>query len=293
LASINLNADNNFLLMVDSLGRPLFQVTAIAATSNATASTAISVGAWYAIGGVAASATDRKIYVNGVEDGSSTTSRTPLALTTQRIGADVDGNPGFGSLAEVAVWNVALSADDMAALAFMSPLLIRPDALVSYLPLLDSGALDYMAAPATVTGVLVRDNDHPRVIYPRRRNKVGRFGAATDFAALVGPGWPIARRKERKWKPQYPGLREEIESTMRRLRGDFVSSPVIHAIAPQIDRSASERAKKSIAKIMSIDIDVMVRDQKILRQFEAAVIAYDFARQQEDEDEEDLLILAA
>ena len=147
--------------------------TSAASTVAATGATSLSSGTWYSLVARFSAINSRLIYVGGVQDGSNTSSRTPTGISNARVG--VRGNvsgAALGSLAEVAIWNVALSADDIAALATVSPLLIRPDVLVCYIPLLDSGTLDLVAPAATVTGTLTKDNDHPRVILPRQRSLI-------------------------------------------------------------------------------------------------------------------------
>lgn len=187
---------NQFSISVSATAK--FQTGAAATGLTNTNSTAsLATGTWYSLVGTFASATDRKGYIDGAVDGTGGTSRVPAGLNNTRIGIRTTGSPATGSLAEVAIWNVVLSAEDIAALVYTSPLLIRPDALVAYLPLLDSGTLDYMAPAATVTGTLTKDNDHPQVIYPRRRNKVARLkvaaaGGAADFSAANTLGDVIA-----------------------------------------------------------------------------------------------------
>ena len=84
------------------------------------------------------------------------------------------GNPSFpfdGYTAEAALWDVGLSDDEMAALAKgFSPLLVRPESLRSYWPILGAGApepnLVDSGANLTVTGSVPKA-DHPRIIMPR------------------------------------------------------------------------------------------------------------------------------
>lgn len=137
--------------------------------------TNLSTATWYSIVCVFRSATDREIYLNGVSDGTGSTSKSPSSFTSARAGLNGAGGQAFpGSLGEGAIWNVALSLSDIQSLgiANVSPLLVRRDALTTYLPLLDSGTLDLMAPAATVTGTLTKDNDHPRVILPRQRSLI-------------------------------------------------------------------------------------------------------------------------
>jgi hypothetical protein len=91
------------------------------------------------------------------------------------VGARVIGSVSHyfnGRVAEAAVWNVELSDANFAELAAgVSPLLVRPDGLVFYAPLIHgksaSGGDDY----DIVGGVTLTDNatvtvaDHPPVFY--------------------------------------------------------------------------------------------------------------------------------
>ena len=107
------------------------------------------------------------VFYNGVADGtgsgamlSTTTGRTSIGETPGNLSAG--SRAWSGSLAEIGMWEVALGAAEIAALANgVSPLLIRPTALRFYAPLLRD-ILDVrggLALTATGTSVSV----HPRV----------------------------------------------------------------------------------------------------------------------------------
>lgn len=96
-----------------------------------------SVDAWHHAAGTWGSATDRNAYLDGGSKGSDTTDRTPgdtvdlLTLAGSEFVAILEGK-----LAEVGVYNVKLSDGEVQALGRgMSPLAVRPDALVAYWPL--------------------------------------------------------------------------------------------------------------------------------------------------------------
>lgn len=106
----------------------------------ADSATGYSANTWHHAAGVFASSTSRIAYIDGVGGTAETTSRTPGTMNTTRIGVTVGGgarsNYMNGRLAEVAIWNVALSAVEIAALAKgIKPFLIRPEKIVLYLPL--------------------------------------------------------------------------------------------------------------------------------------------------------------
>lgn len=151
-----------------------FQAQAAAASFQAAdTSTGYSANTWHHIAGVAASATDRRSFIDGGSKGTKTTSVTPLSVDTIRL-ANYARSTSFsldGQIAEAAMWSVALSDAEIALLAKgFSPLLLRPESLFFYAPLLSA------ASPApelilgnnlTHTGTLA-DTDHPRIIYPGR-----------------------------------------------------------------------------------------------------------------------------
>ena len=102
----------------------------------------ITQGNWHAVGGVFASASSRTAYINGVNSGTNTTTiGTAVAATDISIGsryaAGAWGNFFPGDIAEVGVWDAALTAAEMLSLARgMSPSLVRPQSLAFYAPLI-------------------------------------------------------------------------------------------------------------------------------------------------------------
>ncbi len=108
------------------------------AGADADVSSIITFDAWNHIGAVETSATDHRVYCNG-STGQDTNSRTPANADSVTIGRQGDSTPGDefeGRLAEVAVWDVALTADEMNALRFgANPLKMRRANLVGYWPL--------------------------------------------------------------------------------------------------------------------------------------------------------------
>lgn len=112
-------------------------------TSQATTVATASSSAWHHGAAVFASATSRSIYLDGGNVQSNATSRTPGALNSTTIGARNGGGTSFaGYLAEVAIWNAALTAAEAALLGLtrVSPLMIRSANLVAYAPLMGQGS---------------------------------------------------------------------------------------------------------------------------------------------------------
>jgi len=135
--------------------------------------TTVATGTWYHACGVLTSTTSRDIYLDGASPVNNTTSQTPTGINRVYLGV-INGSAfdHDGQLAEAGVWNVALSAAEVASLAKgFSPRLIRPESLMAYWPLLGrvSPEPDLKGGyPLTITGT-VPYADHPRIIYPTKR----------------------------------------------------------------------------------------------------------------------------
>jgi hypothetical protein len=142
---------------------------------EATATTAtalLQVGVTY--DGSSAS-NDAKLYADGVSLtvskplGSPTGTRQSDAAQSLIVGGGVDVDFD-GVIAEVGVWNAILTADEMASLGKrFSPLLVRPQDLVLYAPLLGNNSPEpdlINGAAGTVTGTT--KVSHTRIYMPRR-----------------------------------------------------------------------------------------------------------------------------
>jgi len=110
-------------------------------SSNATAITSYAgTGVWFHIAGVFSSSSSRVVYSNGVGSAVDATTSTINALDEIIIGAR-RATTGMGlyfngNIAEAGVWNVALSAAEIASLADgMTCDKVRPQSLVFYAPL--------------------------------------------------------------------------------------------------------------------------------------------------------------
>lgn len=116
--------------------------------AQATGTTTLSTGTWYAIGGVANFAGDvARVYLNGTQEGTAapTWTATSLTMGSPTTSADRIGATAFtiatatqfdGLIGHVAGWNVELAARDFVALAAgVSPLAVQPLSLKFYYPL--------------------------------------------------------------------------------------------------------------------------------------------------------------
>lgn len=132
-------ASHYFDLLALSTGVIRFRANAGGAAVNANTSTTYTAGQWGHACGVATSATDRAVFLNGGGKGTNATSRSPTTNTTAFAALITSGGasqPFNGLMCDVAIWNVALSDADVAALYASGPLMVRPASLVTYLPMI-------------------------------------------------------------------------------------------------------------------------------------------------------------
>jgi hypothetical protein len=120
---------------------------------------------WQHGAGVTASSNSRTAYRNGTAGTTNTTARAMSGLNRFIVGARYSaGSLGAyfdGQLAEVGLWDVVLSAGEIAALAAgVRPLHVRPESLLSYFPLIRDIKDLVGGGTPTVSGTSVYD--HPR-----------------------------------------------------------------------------------------------------------------------------------
>ena len=137
-----------------------------AAISNS--ASAYSLNTWQHCAGVFTTNSSRLVYLDGVAGTTNTTATSPSYGTpTIGIGARHNGTVwglfGDANTAECGIWNVALTADEIASLADgMTCDKVRPNALVFYAPLIRN--LQDVRGGLTITnngGATVAN--HPRV----------------------------------------------------------------------------------------------------------------------------------
>jgi hypothetical protein len=130
-------------------------------------SSSFTTGQWRHACSVFTSNASRTAYVDGVAGTPNTSSLTQTANPTNlNIGARTrSSTDGYfdGDLAECAIWNVALTAAEITALAKgFSPRRIRPQSLLFYAPLVRDIA-DFRAALALTNNNTATVSTHPRV----------------------------------------------------------------------------------------------------------------------------------
>jgi hypothetical protein len=146
---------------------------------QATDGGALTAGTWYQVGGQYSTSSSRQAVVNGSLSSSETTSVAISAFDRVYLGAYYNNGLqanfyGNQDMAEVGVWSAALLQDEWTALGQgVSPLFVRPSALVAYWPLLarSSAEEDWAGSYALTNTNAATASDHPsRVLFvPQRR----------------------------------------------------------------------------------------------------------------------------
>jgi hypothetical protein len=133
-------------------------------TFNGVASVALpGTNQWWNALGVFVSTTSRTAYANTTAGTPGTDSRSITTEISIRIGRRASGNAFTGQLAEFAIWNVALTADEINSLAKgFKPPRIRPQSLLYYVPLVRDVQELRSGIPFTAVNTPAVF-DHPRV----------------------------------------------------------------------------------------------------------------------------------
>lgn len=145
-------------------------------TNQADTSVGYSSNTWHHAAAVFASTESRTVYI----DGGNSNNNTSLVESANPNRTDVgvlQGSTGLtqymsGRIAEVGIWNAALSASEIKSLsAGYSPLLVRPQNLVAYWPLFARATDEEdWAGGNALTNIngASRAAHPPRIIYPAR-----------------------------------------------------------------------------------------------------------------------------
>lgn len=140
LMSLSASASSHtFQLYQHTTGLGLWMEGTGANQDTADFSNAVAANTWAHAAAVVASSTSRDVYLNATSIASSSTSVVPASINTTSVGRRGTASPGDymdGSIAEVGIWNVALTVAELAALAGGARVAsIRRSALVFYAPL--------------------------------------------------------------------------------------------------------------------------------------------------------------
>lgn len=168
------------------------QIQAVARSNTsrtATSTQVLSTNTWYHVCAVFASSSSRAAYVNGGNKGTNTQSSTPSVVggetTLAGLGGSSNGDYYSGDIAELAIWNVALSDAQVLMLSLgLEPTFVAPSNIAAYLPLLNHSSgfdgtleggylMDLRRSTnngwRVINGLLVSRQAHPRMIYSKRQ----------------------------------------------------------------------------------------------------------------------------
>lgn len=140
-------------------------------SENADTTSGFSTGTWHHACFVGAAADDRSMFIDGGSKGTNAVSRTPAGIDKSVIGS-WEGSAGKfdymdGRVAEVGVWNAALSDAEVAVLAAgFSPLFVKPENLVAYWPLIRDTDDDVVGGYNLTANNTPSIAAHPPMIYP-------------------------------------------------------------------------------------------------------------------------------
>lgn len=136
--TISDNSTKYFALYTNPSGGVSAYVNNGAGGTGESAVGSLTGGTWAHAAAVFASTTSRTGYKDGAAGTANTTSLSLSGLTRTQIATLWTGTNNFsGDIAEATIWSAALDAAELAALAAaVSPLLVRPTALVEYWPII-------------------------------------------------------------------------------------------------------------------------------------------------------------
>lgn len=154
-------------------------VSNVSAPSSASA----SINTWAHAAGVWSADNARAAFLNGGNKGTNSTTVTPTGINSVSVGSFTTGGSFSGRIAELGIWNAALTDEEIAILADgVSPLFVRPQNLKMYFPLIrdeDKSKVGDVSLTAFNTPSV---DVHPRIIYPSAP-QIMRFAADLPVAS--------------------------------------------------------------------------------------------------------------
>lgn len=192
----------HFAIGITTAEKAIFSRTPSATSATgfaATGATTVTTGEWHHILGCQ-DGTEQSIWLDGVEDATNTIASgltwaadAAMDAFVSRFSTATEQNMA-GAVAEIAIWNVALTDAEKISLAKgWSPYALtnRRSALVEC-RLLVRNLTDPGIFTTTITNTSGTVSEHPRIIYPW-----GRPGALKAVAASTGWGPLLGQRRNR------------------------------------------------------------------------------------------------
>ena len=159
-------SNNRWSLEMNASGNARCSTTSGGTFIGFNSSNAISAGSWAHFCAVWASATDRRVFLNGTKaTNTSSVGFSTNAAWQWRCGErplNITA-PADGWIADRTIWNLALADDDVTSLASRARhLRIRPAGVVAYAPMVNDER--DLVGPAWTENGTVPVQDHPRII---------------------------------------------------------------------------------------------------------------------------------
>lgn len=154
-------------------------------TGVASTTTGFSVDTWHHLCGANVASNSRKVFIDGGSKGTNSTNMSgSVNPTAVYLGYDQRAGVGLedGTLAEAAIWSVALSDADIALAAKnVSPLMVHPESLIFYAPIIGNyspevDVVGHFSLTVTNTSKAV----HPRIFYPSAPQTVHKASSANQ-----------------------------------------------------------------------------------------------------------------
>jgi hypothetical protein len=141
LISLNRSTGGSYFALYfngSAAGDPISIFKSPGLTGGLNSTSGASVNTWNHACGVFESSSSQSVYLNGGNSATNASAGTPSGINRFDIGAYLNAAGNFfnGQLAEVGIWNAALTAAEIASLAKgMTCDKVRPQSLVFYAPL--------------------------------------------------------------------------------------------------------------------------------------------------------------
>ncbi len=167
-----------------------FQTREAGGSATARTTAGYSANTWHHAAGVTSASNSRSAWIDGGSIDTDGGDVTPTGLDVSSIGRRADVSPGqhmSGRIAEVGLWNAALTVAEVGILAKgYSPLFVRPQSLVAYWPLIRDEDQDRVGGYDLGAFNTPSIAAHPPIIYPAPPILV------TIIAAAVAGAMPMA-----------------------------------------------------------------------------------------------------
>jgi hypothetical protein len=143
---VNNSNDNRYLINIEdsATGQHATAQTRTNSTVQAISPNTYNVGQWNHVLAVWTSTSSRTVYLNGGTAGTNSTTRAPTGMNAIYIGNNMNISTAIGvNIAEVAIYDVALTATDAAQLSKrLGPPMVKVASILNYWPIYGRGSTE-------------------------------------------------------------------------------------------------------------------------------------------------------